>query len=941
MQVVLRKINLKSYVILFLGLLFSPFLTVAQQVVTGQVLDANNEPIINATVRIKGTGAGTYTDVDGRFSLKSPIKPPIYLVVTMLGYDSAMVEALDFNKPITIILKEEAIQVETIEIIKDRKTEKEKESPMTVERLDLIAIKETPAANFYDGLGSLKGVDVTSASMGFKVINTRGFNSTRPVRSLQIIDGIDNQAPGLNFSLGNLVGASELDVQSVDLIVGASSSMYGPGAFNGVISMTTKNPFLHPGLSVQLKVGGRDLFDGAIRYARVFKDKKGEDRFAFKLNTSFMRAYDWEATNADSTYKSEAGPNNPGGYNAVNRYGDEQAFYLNPITSPGVGYFFRSGYWEKDLVDYNTKSIKLAGSLHYKIPGSKLEAVYGYSFGTGTTVFQGDNRYSLRDLVFQQHKIEIQSDKISIQAYVSLEDAGKSYDAVRTALFLQDQAKPNSAWLADYTAQWRRTYDRQVRQLADFNFDTATPQQINDFLATIQDSLTRWHARTRAFADGKGNPFFPYQPRFAPGTPEFTRRFREITSNPNAREGTRLLDFSKLYHIQSKYTLDSPWLEEQKMHVQVGASYRLYTPDSRGTVFSDTLINAEDSSLGYKRISVWEAGVFGHIEKKLLEEKLKLSFSLRLDKNQNFAPLLTPAFSVVYTHDKKHNFRFLASSAIRNPTLQDQYLYLNLGRAIIIGNLEGVNNVVELRDYLDWLNSTNPRVRDLYAQNKIINVDPVKPERAITFELGYKGNILNNLYVDAGYFYSLYFDFLGFKFISTVPDSITYLSQIYRVTTNARDMVTTQGFSIGFNYFIWKYFELNGNYTWNILERHGSTDPIIPAFNTPRHKFNIGFAGRDIKIKIGEREIKNWGFNFNFKWVESFFFEGAPAPFNYFTGIIPTYYVLDGQVNYTVPKWKTTFKLGATNLLNREYLQVYGGPYIGRMGYFSINIDLK
>jgi outer membrane receptor protein involved in Fe transport len=941
MLVILRKIYLKSYVIFFLGLVLSPFFALAQQMVTGQVLDANSEPIINAIVRIKGTNAGTYTDIEGKFSLKSPIKPPIYLVVTMLGYDSALVEVLDFNKPVAITLKEEVIQVETIEIIKDRKTEKEKESPMTVERLDLIAIKETPAANFYDGLGSLKGVDVTSASMGFKIINTRGFNSTRPVRSLQIIDGVDNQAPGLNFSLGNLVGASELDVQSVDLIVGASSSMYGPGAFNGVISMTTKNPFLHPGLSVQLKVGERDLFDGAVRYARVFKDKEGRDRFAFKLNTSFMRAYDWEATNADSTYKSEAGPKNPGGYNAVNRYGDERAFFLNPITSPGVGYFFRSGYWEKDLVDYNTKSIKLAGSLHYKIPGSKLEAIYGYSFGTGTTVFQGDNRYSLRDLVFQQHKLELQSDKISVQAYVSLEDAGKSYDAVRTALFLQDQAKPDFAWLSDYTAEWRRRYDPRLRRLADFNFDTATPRQIADFLAAIQDSLTQWHARTRAFADGKGNPFFPYRARFEPGTPEFIRRFREITSNPNAREGSRLIDFSKLYHMQGKYTIDHPWLQEQKMLIQVGASFRLYVPDSRGTVFSDTLINSQDSSLGYRRISVWEVGVFSHIEKKLLDEKLKLNFSLRLDKNQNFAPLLTPAFSTVYTYEKKHNFRFLIASAIRNPTLQDQYLYFNLGRAIIIGNLEGVNNVVELQDYLNWLNSTSPRVRDLYSQNKIINVKPVKPERAVTFELGYKGNLLDNLYLDAGYFYSLYFDFLGFKFISTIPDSITYLSQVYRVTTNARDMVTTQGFSLGFNYFIWKYFELNGNYTWNILERHGSTDPIIPAFNTPRHKFNMGFTGRDIKFRLGGQEIRNWGFNFNFKWVESFFFEGAPAPFNYFTGIIPTYYVLDGQVNYTVPKWKTTFKLGATNLLNRQYLQVYGGPYIGRLAYFSINIDLK
>src|SRR5690625_6299341 len=97
-------------------------------------------------------------------------------------------------------------------------------------------IKQTPTVNFYDVMGALKDVDLTAASRGYKVINTRGFNSTSPVRSLQIIDGVDNQAPGLNFSLGNFLGASELDLQKVDVIVGASSAYYGPNAFNGVIS---------------------------------------------------------------------------------------------------------------------------------------------------------------------------------------------------------------------------------------------------------------------------------------------------------------------------------------------------------------------------------------------------------------------------------------------------------------------------------------------------------------------------------------------------------------------------------------------------------------------------------------------------------------------------------------------------------------------------------
>ena len=132
-------------------------------------------------------------------------------------------------------------KIEGVEIVDSRITEKQKESALTVETMGIIAIKETPAANFYEGLGNLKGVDVTASGLAFKVINTRGFNSTSPVRSLQLIDGVDNQSPGLNFSLGNFLGASELDVQKVDLVVGASSAYYGPNAFNGVIAMTTKS----------------------------------------------------------------------------------------------------------------------------------------------------------------------------------------------------------------------------------------------------------------------------------------------------------------------------------------------------------------------------------------------------------------------------------------------------------------------------------------------------------------------------------------------------------------------------------------------------------------------------------------------------------------------------------------------------------------------------
>ena len=228
-------------------ILISFFLTnicIAQTLIKGEILDASTkDPLIGASILIQGTTSGTITDYDGLFEIKTNESPPFTLIVSYTGFETKEVEVTDLKGPIQIELSEGVFVTDIVEVKGQRISDKQKESPLTVESMDILAIKQTPSDNFYDGLGSLKGVDLTAASLGFKIINTRGFNSTSPVRSLQIIDGVDNQAPGLNFSLGNFLGSSELDVLKVDIIVGASSAFYGPNAFNGVISMTTKRSF--------------------------------------------------------------------------------------------------------------------------------------------------------------------------------------------------------------------------------------------------------------------------------------------------------------------------------------------------------------------------------------------------------------------------------------------------------------------------------------------------------------------------------------------------------------------------------------------------------------------------------------------------------------------------------------------------------------------------
>ncbi len=928
--------------ILFIGLFIigSVDLGFSQATIKGVIKDKiTNEGLIGATINVKGTNNGVSTDLDGNFVIEIKNALPVTLIASYIGYLAQEILVTNDAQKLTILLATNKTELKEIKITDSRLTEKQRESALTVEAMDIIAIKQTPAANFYDGLGSLKGVDLTSASLGFKVINTRGFNSTSPVRSLQVIDGVDNQAPGLNFSLGNFLGCSELDILKVDLVVGASSAFYGPNAFNGVISMNTRSPFIKPGFEISVKSGSRDLLETAIRYAVVFKNKAGQDKLGIKFNACVFKAHDWEAENYSATPQSKDPTSNPGGFDAVNIYGDE---YFNggatysgrPTSYPGLGVLYRTGYREKDLVDYNTKNTKLNAAFHYKIR-KETELIFSSNFGTGTTVYQGDNRYSLKDILFFQNRIEIRKpNKFFLRAYVTNEDAGKSYDAFFTALLLQKAVKPDDRWAQDYAFYWSRFIKPKIT-LANYpalpqppafgtpNYSELYAQYILSInptlIGTYPDSMAVYHSLAAAYANGVGNPIQGYKPFLEPGTYSFDTAFANITSRESySQGGSKFFDKSALFHVHGEYKFNLPILD-----ITVGSNYRKYLPKSNGTIFSDTMD---------RKITNEEWGAYVGFDKKILNEKVKLNGTVRVDKNQNFDYLFSPAVSGVYSPSQNHTFRVSFSSAIRNPTLQDQYLFYQVGRATLLGNLNGYDSLVTIESLLSSFNSSS------IDSLSYFNVAPVKPEKVQTIEFGYRTTLFNHLYMDMNYYYSTYSDFIGYRIgadVNVQPNAalpIT-LNNVYRIASNSNDVVTTMGASFGFNYFFAQSFSLNGNWSWNELDRHNSADPLIPAFNTPKNKYNIGIAGNDIINKIG----KNWGFNINYKWVDGFIFEGSPQ----FTGDIPSYGYVDAQINKKFTETKTTLKIGATNLLNNLHLEVYGGPIIGRLFYFQLTVELN
>ena len=911
---------------------------------SGTVVDPRGEPVIGASVVLLNqstpTNIGTVTDFDGNWSINIYGKNAENAVVRI---QSMGFQAQDYKtaKPSgnRITLEPDQNVLKEVSVVQQRLSAQQEKSALTVESMDALAIKESPSVSFYDHLGTLKGVDLTSASIGFKIINTRGFNSTSPVRSLQLIDGVDNQSPGLNFSLGNFLGAPDLDIVTVDVIAGASTAFYGPSAFNGVISMQTKDPFQFTGLSASLKAGERNLTEFSMRWAA-----KVNEKFAYKINVFALKADDWEANNMDPTDISRDDATNPGGYDAVNRYGDEDWWDDggDSKTFPGLGRFYRPGIEEKHLVDYDTENIKLTTALHYKIK-EDLTAIYAVNFGSGTTVYQGDNRYSLKDILFLQNRVELQKkDKWFWRAYSTHEDAGNSYDAYFTALRMQDSVVSNQSYNLYYTGLWNIFNKPKVRAMPGAPANSLPMSQyqsiMDSLIASNPDFFNQLHEDNRnnvsiaTASDALGAVTIEELESFAnqliPGTSEFNNLKNHITSTLFTEGGSRFYDKSALYHTQGERT----FTYDNGAVFRIGGNFRLYTPKSAGTIFSDTAGTV---------ITNREAGLYGGWEQSFMDERLKLSATGRVDKNQNFRALVSPAVSSVYKATENQTFRLSFSSAIRNPTLADQYLNYNVGRAVLLGNLDGFDSLVTIDNIADYLGK--PANERLSHDFGYFNVDAIRPEKVKTAEAGYRATIGSRVFVDANYYYSLYDDFIGYIIGAEIEEGTTAIDrlkslQVYRVAANATEQVTTQGFSIGMNTFVGNYQTLTGNYSWNKLTSAVS-DPIVPAFNTPEHKFNLGWNIRN--YPWNQDDSKLIGAGVNYKWVQGFVFEGSPQ----FTGSIPSYGLCDAQVSLTRIKDNSnkkrtiTYKIGASNLLNNKVYQVFGGPLVGRLAYLSIQIN--
>ena len=951
--------------------------------ITGRVLaQEKNEPLADVSVQVKGTISGTITNKAGDFKLRTKTKLPFTLVFSSIGFKQQEFLVKTLGSDLRIELVTQTILGNEVVVTASRVAESILKSPVAIEKLDIRAIREAAAPSFYDALENVKGVQMTTSSLTFKVPNTHGFNIPNNFRFMQLVDGVDMQAATLGVPLGNAIGPTELDIASVEITPGAASALYGMNAINGMANLLTKSPFTYQGLSIYQKTGvnhvdGIDhspslLTETAIRYAKAFRNK-----FAFKINFGYMQGTDWRSNTRLDQNTNDLKSANPGfpalngasnvAFDGWNKYGDDALAGSNIVSLSGLTIdgktnqtlrVARTGYWETDLVSPKVSNLKFDASLNYRI-NEKVELSYSYRVGKMDGVFQRGNKIRLDNVVVQNHHLELKGNNFVIRSYVSVENTGDSYNVKPLA----DNMDLYSGGVTDTktASSWGTKYKNALTAYAATNGGALTSANL---------AAATQYARDQADAS-----------RVKPGTPEFDQLKNTIIkinnwdiksgSIPNApvTGGAALVQMSRLYHTEAQWDLSG---KIKVFDLLVGGDARIYEviPDGNNFVdfsrpIADRNTPLKDNSFG-KNIYYKKFGGFAQVTKTFFEERLKLFGSLRYDYNPEFDPKLTPRIAAVYTVNKIHNFRFTFQEGYRFPALFEALSYVNNGRVKRVGSLSYINqglgyldnsytqtSVINYNAAVSAQGNTDEAALANRNLLQVANLPKARPEKITSFEVGYKSVLLDNkLVVDIDAYSNTYDGFLGQVQVyvptgETVGSDAAVLAMLdrnrdpaaatgttaaskgqdrYRVYTNAKNTYHNFGSALGITYNFYKRYTVGGNVSFNEMKSNHSDDIFVTGFNTPRWNTNLSFGNREI--------AKNFGFNLVWKWQDSFLWESPLV-----TGNVSAYSSVDAQITYRIPAAKASIKWGGANIFNHRYLQYAGGPTIGALYYVAITFD--
>ena len=921
-----------KYFLLFILFISNNILIAQTKSIKGTISDSNAEQLVGINIYVTSDKSiGTVSDISGNFELTTILNYPFKIELSGIGYENITVSIRSDKDLIQNITLDEAVLYgEEVVVSASLFEQNILTAPVSIEKLDILDIEQSSAANFYDELYKIKGVDMIVQSLSMRFPNTRGFNGNTNYRINQLVDGVNNSAPGLSFSPGNIFGLVQLDVESVELVVGASSALYGPGGMNGTLLMTSKNPFDYEGLSVSLQGGvmhfdndyGKDpsfMNDFSFRYG-----KKISDKVAFKITGGYLKADDWNA----SDYRNKIDLTNPNsnrwtdsGYDGVNIYGDEVTLNLEDIEdqiaegfADNLGHtegtqeyndaidliknnvpdkdLTRTGFKEVDLVDYNAENVKIGGSFHYNI-NNNLKSILQFNYAKGSSVYSAQNRFSLNNFSIMNYKAELQSETLLVRFSGANENSGDTYDAGTLAIQMNETWKSSELWYQDFFTGF-------LNGKLAFALDDDESVKLGRMYADNVDEFGNILDSSK-----------PHMPQS--GTSQLNNLKESIISKNIPDGGARVFDKSSMYNFDFNYNFKNLI---SSFNLLLGGSLKYTVINSEGSIFYDKPGDP---------LEVYEIGAFLQYTDEWFSKRVFPNISLRLDKNQYFSTRVTPRFSMVYSMDSQSSkfLRLSAQTAFRFPSVVDQWTDLYVAPINVVGGQSVLQDQYKLRGSniypLDGNNPvlSNPILTDAF------NMPDFGPEKVTAFEIGYKSLYLDKrILLDAYVFYNNYNGFLAQQLLSQDP-----LGEDKRfITTVSLDQpVNSYGWAIGIDYKLKNNFELSSNVSYNDVNTVLKPGFQI-QFNTADYRYNISLGNRKLSKLIG--------FNINYRWQNSFLWESA-----FGVGTIPQIHNLDAQVTFNLNSINTKLKVGGSNILNNYHTTSFGSASVGALYYISILLD--
>ena len=954
------------------------------------------------------------SDANGTLTFADLAAGKYTITASLQGYTDNVMTNVSLNddetKSITIPLNSEVIKLDKVSVTASRRKEKVLEAPVSVALVDDSQIQDRIAVSATEHIKSVRAVDVITSGISTSYVVVRGFNNVFSGNLLSLVDNRIASVPSLRVNAYTLIPTISEDIEQIEVVSGPGAALYGPNSANGVMHILTRSPFNSQGTTLSIGGGERGMLLGSLRHAGVINEIIG-----YKLTANYTQGNDWSAgrlrTDLEPGFKEypdfeiqesdwqggrlitdidEGDPRNSlfdisltrGEFRVDYSPNDDTIVILASgltqasgleLTGIGAG---RAKNWTYGYVQTRV----IYKDLFFQVFVNRSDAGDTYILRSGEDIVDNSNLYVSQ----LQHSIsigDIQRFTYGLDVLSTRPDTGGTINGmneesdnideigayVQSETYILPQLKLLAACRADYhnhlsdiilsprvALAFQPDDDHNFRLTYNRAFNT--PGTSNLFLDIL--SAEDPYMLGENFQSSLGfNPNIDIRAQGVPSDSGFTFR-----SNSDGRPLFRspfapLADLEKSTYIP----LDDPVFTNVMWRIGRSAVIKGFEDGLKASITSETLPTIVAGMPAEEIVSIIET--LPPELAQAVQQVIQPSEILGLSSEQLQQTIL-------------QLFGMMPPSAI-------DLLTTNL----IEGQSAGLADVMpeQLLGLKNVIRSFDPETKNFIDVENVKDVEPLKPTITQTYEVGYKGLLMNRLAFSVDVYHSKINNFIGPLFVETPnvfldPTSIqaTFGKQITEVLADPKNAALNQALlqldsqengGNGNGTPIDELITTIASIPFGTVTAEQATDPNAVML-TYRNYGDISLNGLDLNFTLFLSP--NWSVGGNYSFVSKGLFQnidgtgeialnapknkfganvhyfnadlglgaglraryvqGFPVRSGVYVGEVESYWTFDLNAGYDIPLGpKPRFSVTVQNLLDRKHNQFVGTPDIGRL----------